>query len=619
MAATNFEPFQPFDVEKKHFTGLLLGGQFEVPDLQRPFAWREPEASDLIADVLGLVDELKRRGDNAPLPQHFIGSIVTITSDGQHSRVIDGQQRLTTVTLLLGLTAAAMKDIASKIKKSKVPEERKHQLEMRLNGKYIEAQNMLQFTDFDGESKPRFRPSPEIAETYKSFINGGDGKIEAETKEPALKLRSIAKLLNSEIVKNHTRFMNVEDIHQIEHLERVYTAISKCLVFVWVNTGTASAGYQLFESLNATGKPLNALDLLKVWMLNKLEGTPAAASVAKDMRDLTTISEDDDSKFLIDYYRARHFSNAGKKHTNKSLSLLVRGHVFRDPDVSEDFRMADASSVDLDVRIAKHVSTMSDWRGNWAKILKGELPYQGTKPPFDAERFKGLVKDDLKHVLPVPLFMQASAHLSLDEFAKLVHLIERVFFRYKTICNASVGTLENAYQDAARAIDSNGSLDLNLFAGKLQDLLDEHAPNNVFEANLDLKLDYSKGGANRIKYFLSMLDLYKANPAPARIALKGLNFSIEHIDPQRPTHPNQISPEFLHTIGNLCLLTPPENIKAGNKKFTEKKALLNNGSDCTAKLTQQVFQQNQWTDAEVKARRDALYESAKQIFVAKVV
>jgi hypothetical protein len=198
-------------------------------------------------------------------------------------------------------------------------------------------------------------------------------------------------------------------------------------------------------------------------------------------------------------------------------------------------------------------------------------------------------------------------------------LIEKVFFRYKTICNAPVGALEHTYQEAARAIDSNGTLDLTLFAQKLQALVDEHAPNNVFEANLDLKLDYSKGGATRIKYFLSMLDLYKANPAPARIALKGLNFSIEHIDPQRPTHPNQVSPEYLHTIGNLCLLTPPENIKAGNKKFAEKKALLNNGSDCTAKLTQQVFQQSQWTDTEVEARRDALYESAKQIFVAKVV
>lgn len=618
MSSANFEPFQPFNVEKKNFSSLLMGGQFEVPDLQRPFAWREPEASDLIADVLGLVDEINRRGENAPLPQHFIGSIVTITSDGQHSRVIDGQQRLTTVTLLLGLTAAAMKDVASKIKRSKVPEERKHQLEMRLNGKYQEAKSMLQFTDFDGESKPRFRPSPEIAETYKSYINGGDGKIESETKEPALKLRSIAKLLNSEIVKNHSRYMNVEDVRQIEHLERVYTAISKCLVFVWVDTGTTTAGYQLFESLNATGKPLNALDLLKVWMLNKLEGTPAAGNVAKEMRNLTTVSEDDDGKFLVDYYRSRHFTNTGKKHTNKTLSLLVRGHVFRDPDVPESFRMPDASRDGLDTRIADHVSTMSDWRGNWSKILKGELPYQGAMPPFDAERFKGLIKDDLKHILPVPLFMQASAHLSLEEFTKLVHLMEKVFFRYKTICNGPVGQLEQVYQDASRAIDTNHALDLNLFATKLQELIDEHCPDPIFEANLDLKLDYEKS-SSRVKYFLTMLDLYRANPAPAKLALKPLKFSIEHIDPRNPADGRQISEDLVHLIGNLCLLTEAENQGVGNKSFLQKKAILKNGANLKSNWSQDVFSQNVWDDAAVMARRDALYKSAMKIFVAKVV
>lgn len=618
MGAARFEPFSPFNVDKKHFFSLLTQGLFEVPDLQRPFAWREAEASDLIDDVLGLVDEIHRRGENAQLPQHYIGSIVTITSDGNRSRIIDGQQRLTTVTLLLGLTVAAMKEMAGKIKNSKVPDERKHALEMRLNAKIHDATTMLQTVDFNGQTITRFRPSPEITETYKSFITGGDGKIDAENREPALKLRSIAKLLKKEVVNNPSRFQNMEDVKRIEHLERVFSAVSTCLVFVWVDTGSTSAGYQLFESLNATGKPLNALDLLKVWMLNKLEGTPSAPVVAKEMRQLTTMSEDDDNKFLVDYYRARHFVNTGKKHTNKTLSLLVRGHVFRDPDVAENFRMVDATSIDLDQRIAKHVSTMADWRSNWTKILKGDLPYVGSKSPFDVERFKGLIKDDLKHILPVPLFMQASAHLSLDEFTKLVHLIEKVFFRYKTICNAPVGDLEHVYQSAARAIDTNGTLDLNGFAAQLQGLIDQHCPDPVFEANLDLKLTYEKGAA-RVKYFLTFLDLYRANPAPAKLALKPLNFSIEHIDPQRPADGRQISEELVHTIGNLCLLTDKENPSVGNKPFLQKKAILKNGANLTAKWSQDVFSQSVWDDAAVFARREALYRSAMSVFVAKVV
>ena len=279
--------------------------------------------------------------------------------------------------------------------------------------------------------------------------------------------------------------------------------------------------------------------------------------------------------------------------------------------------MVDASNVNLDQRIAMHVSTMADWRGNWTKLQRGELPYTGTKSPFDVERFKGLVKDDLKHVLPIPLFMQASAHLSLDEFTKLVHLIEKVFFRYKTICNGPVGDLEHAYQEAARAIDTNGALDLNAFAAKLQTLINQHCPDPIFEANLDLKLSYEKG-AGRVKYFLTMLDLYRANPAPARLALKPLNFSIEHIDPQNPADGRQISEDLVHMIGNLCLLTPEENVGVGNKPFIQKKAILRNGKDLKANWSQDVFSQNIWDDAAVMARREALYKSAMKVFTAQV-
>jgi hypothetical protein len=132
-----------------------------------------------------------------------------------------------------------------------------------------------------------------------------------------------------------------------------------------------------------------------------------------------------------------------------------------------------------------------------------------------------------------------------------------------------------------------------------------------------VKLIYPTG-AGRIKYFLQMLDLYETNPAPAKLALNGLKFTIEHIDPQNPNDPRQIMEEKLHTIGNLCLLTPPENGVAGNRMFHVKKQLLNNGKGCSSLLTQRVLATADWNDAEVDKREALLMEKAMNVFTATV-
>ena len=592
---------------------MLAGLTAEVPDLQRPFAWSEEQANDLCLDVLALVDEIK--GHPGTSPQHFIGSIVTISGVGR-SRVIDGQQRMTTITLLLGLIGAAIAQLGEKISKGKGDPQRKQELMNRVNGLTTEVKTLLWYTGFDGEEL-RFKPSPEIEKTYSSFIKGGDGKISTETRAPAENLRNIAKLLNKNLVKEKSRFDNLEDIHQIDHLQRLYNAVAKCLIFVRIDTASSTAGYQLFESLNATGKPLNALDLLKVWMLATLDGSTHADNVAQQFRDLSNDDENEARNFVVDYFRAKTFTNAGKP-TAKGLSMLLRGHLFHDPDVPEAFRSTKAKAEGLESRIADHVMTMTHWQPTWKNITNGILPYDVPEGyAFQKERFHELVKGTLKHTLPVPLFMQAAVHLSVDDFCKMVHLIERVFFRYKTICNGPVGKLEEVYQWATEVLDTNKALDLGLMAQKLQALIDEHCPDDVFLVNLRVKLLYPTG-AGRIKYFLSMLDLYEANPAPAHTVHNGLKFTIEHIDPQNPNEPRQISEDSLHSIGNLCLLTQKENGIAGNRMFPVKKQLLENGKNCSAKLTQRVFALEDWNDAEFSERESRLMEKAMNVFTATV-
>jgi hypothetical protein len=615
--------FEPFEIAKSTFGSLLSTFQAEVPDLQRSFAWTDEQAQDLIRDVIYLVDELKQAPDRNPKPQHFIGTIVTISSGGR-ARVIDGQQRLTTTTLLLGLVHSALIELWKKIERLGRQHPQREGLEWRVKQLDNQVQSYLFKTSYNRTSpglKPedlRFYPSPEISKTYFSLVTGGDGKIETEVRLPAVRMRTIAKLLNTDLIKEKSRFGDLQLAEQIDHLQRVFDVVTGHLVFVVVDTRSPAAGYQLFESLNATGKPLNALDLLKVWMLAVLEGGTESKRVSEQFRDLANDDAKEAKSFIIDYFRAKTFTNAGNP-SDKELSLIVRGRLFKDPSVPAQHRAVDASDAALSDRIAHHVDVMTNWLNPWRSLNSGRIPTKIQATPFDHERYILLNNGLLRHSLAMPLFMQASEHLQSAEFCRLVHLIERFFFRYKTVCSGPISALENEYQRATRAIDTNGQLDLNAFATKLSDLTSEHASDAKFKLSLSEKIRYDKS-IPRLNYFLRTLDLYEANPRPARIPQLDLNYTLEHINPRNPRVGQPLNDALLHSMGNICLLTPPENALLRNHEFAVKKADLNNGINCTATLTRAVFTdpRSDWDADAVMDREQTLISKALGVFTPNV-
>lgn len=77
---------------------------FRIPDYQRPYSWTTEQARELLEDLLGFVQA--NNGAVADMPTYFLGSIVLIKADAPEADVVDGQQRLTTLTLLLAAIRA---------------------------------------------------------------------------------------------------------------------------------------------------------------------------------------------------------------------------------------------------------------------------------------------------------------------------------------------------------------------------------------------------------------------------------------------------------------------------------------------------------------------------------
>jgi hypothetical protein len=229
----------------------------------------------------------------------------------------------------------------------------------------------------------------------------------------------------------------------------------------------------------------------------------------------------------------------------------------------------------------------------------------------------------LDHTLPVPLLLQASEKLSYSDFLSTLHVLEKVFFRYKSICGKSATKLNELYNKFIMILDSTDQMQIDNFKGEAQLLLDGNASDELFALSLKEKLQYGNAASNRkIKYFLWTLDLYASNPKPSELVCDLSQLWIEHVSPQSPKEgDNSLPPERCNYLANLCLLTPEENNRLSNHSFGWKKEEVEKwgvkNEFITCKLSRNLFNDyDVWDTSSFDERENSLLETACLVFRA---
>jgi len=379
----------PFGIQHHTIGSLLNLNKMRIPEMQRPYAWTGQEANELIGDIQRLMNAKSAGIKN---PQHFFGVMVVLTVAGGRDEVIDGQQRTTTISILLAEVQNALKRLEERcLTLEKVNANNKVQAShFGIVAKacvdiYAPISNLLQFQDGfhnDGTVKysPRILVSPEIQLTFQSLINGGDGKVTDEQSKPARNLRFIAEHFTDEVVEPESH-KNYEPLEILRYLTLLLETLRDSLVVVRLDTPAAGAAYELFESLNARGIPLNALDLLKVWMLAVFsEAQVNGTQVSEAMREMASDDIDSQLAFFQDFYSARCSKTPPKKisSTNpKKFAIEARRDLFKDPShVSGPIYL---TNTELTTQISKEVLYMKALTPTWF-ALKG-LSVQGSRLP----------------------------------------------------------------------------------------------------------------------------------------------------------------------------------------------------------------------------------------------
>lgn len=644
----------PFDINNYDIQSLLASSKFQIPELQRPYAWTTPQAKDLISDLEPM---LKLADSNHSAGRHFFGMIVSIDRDNKH-QVIDGQQRLTTITVLLALIQREAENLEKECEElqSSVPaDQRAHleQLALAANNFNHTIRNQLWVNRGFQNGKviqyaPRLTVSPEIREIYREILDLKRPRLGPHLAKPARNLIEISELFEQELV-TPSYYFSLEPSEKYQHLARLLEVVNEGLVVVHMTSSSASSGYDIFESLNATGVSLNELDLLKVWILSTYaEAGESDALVAKQMRGLTSNDISQQREFFQHFCILRSslkgfdgstifkVDSSDPTKEAKQLTMRARRWVFNVEDAC-----GDGSDEPLTSRISTEVALMERLSPIWFSIRGITDQSDRTPPAFLQSQQSKQIRSSLGHLVDVlrirqgfPFFMHWASSYSEEptQFAALISEFERFFFRYRVICGANERKVLRVLIELTSQIESNNAISIESIKQLLAGFIHQDASDEDFAQKLVQKLGYGGPQGERTKYFLYRLALNSWLPpymgdagfhTVKDLGPNGERWTLEHIHPQVPEGAGVplSNPALLNSIGNLCLLNPTINIKLSNKSFSEKRAialkLQAEGINIVVPDSAKIFYQGSgttWGDTEILERQEYLVSQALKVF-----
>jgi hypothetical protein len=582
--------------------------QFFVPKYQRAYAWDSNSVQDFLTDVNVCYQQRTTGGTHKT---HFFGGILSVSESGtgafhrSNYEIIDGQQRLVTTSLLVNAIISAYGKLLTNADPAN-----KTLIQRRI--KYLKKD----YFEFELEeqkhivSVPVFTLSKADGIFYFELIRGN---TPTEIRDSHRLLNGAYNQIESFISKLIDPLATVDD--KMESLDNLAKVVEHDFLVLHIITDTREDAYKLFQVINDRGITLSTGDLLRASTLEKVDSynnifDSMALQWDKILADKRTVTD----SFLMWIYE----SHVGERSRPNSIYDNFRDQFFQECQ-QPNLTLAQAQALGKKVK-----ATYSEIQSS-RKLLEGEWLFNLNQPvtEWDLNRLKLLIPT-LKHSLCIPLLLAASK-LKPRNFSEIIQMIEKVYFRYKLVCNQHINPLRDIYATEAKAIRANPTTyRISSLRTKLRTLLDENASDDYFK-NILKELKYGKTGPNRkiIKYFLLACEYYwEWYKTGARGAPKCLDktrvytfsgISIEHIYPQNapPSRQRATLEPIKHKLGNLTLLDPGPNSIGGNDIFSLKKVHYTQSS---FEMTKDIGTKARWTKPEITTHLDELMSMAVLIF-----
>ena len=537
--------------------------RFLIPVYQRNYDWKTENCKQLYDDLLKVV----RRGRKS----HFFGSIVSVHHDGAFNEylIIDGQQRLTTVSLLLLAMYHLMKkdilvsetgDLAEKIYKTYLIDEWK-----------------------EDDTRIKLKPVKNDQAAY--------GKLFGEKK---------AYIPDSNLTINYHYFYSRLQKEEVT-VDELYDAITK-LEIINITLNQEDNPQLIFESLNSTGLALSEGDKIRNFILM---GLP--------------------SKQQNDFHEA--YWKKIEQHTSHEVSALIRDYLsVKQQSIPAMHRVyftfkeyVEEAGMDIE-SLLQDLLRYAMW---YEVLCKGTTGDNALNDCID--RLNRLETTIVRPFLLEVLRMQEAGKIPLADVREIFLATEAYLFR-RTICDLPTNSLNKIFLTLHREIiryDGTEDNYLDKFIYALRSKTDRgRFPDDAeFVASFQVRPVYQMNSKNKI-YLLERLENY--GTVETQDIYKQVDdgvYSIEHIMPQHLTpawvqvlgeNYMEIHESWLHRVANLTLTG--YNAKYSNSTFTEKREMENGFLESHLYLNHWISQQERWGLEELEARNGILMERALRIW-----
>ena len=558
-----------FNTSNQTYRHLMGNGlSYHVPTFQRDYSWDTDEWDDLWRDITGLF------GDAAE-PAHYMGYLVLQSADNKEFDIIDGQQRMTTLSLLMLAAVSHLTDLATPDAPADPQLLRAEQLRSSYIG-YLDPVSLV--------SQSKLTLNRHNDSYYQNYLVPLD-------RLPQRGLNASEHLLRKAFVwfKEHIKGHCGNDGEAVAKF--VDLAVDKLFFTVIIVTDELNA-FKVFETLNARGVRLSATDLLKNFLFSVVSRESVHESEIKTLEDrwegiVELLGSESFPEFL------RVFWNSRNKLVRKTeLFKTIRSEIRNREDAFGLIR-----DLDRHARIYAAIRNPDDtaWKPEELECLD-KLQMFNVRQPYAV-------------LLAV---FDKLAEKDRGGFQRFLNAIVVVSFRYNVICGRQANEQELVYNGIARDVSTGRIDDANSTIAALKPVYPEDQEFRVAFAEKTLRTTSTRN-KKIARYMLFQLERQHAG---TEYEFESAKYGIEHVLPENPgdeweqfDEPQRESATY--RLGNMTPLETSDNRDVGNAGFDAKLPVYESSVfSITSKIAQDF---DTWTVEKIRSRQNWMARQATGI------
>lgn len=554
-----------FSTSNQTFHKLMGNGLiYRVPMFQRDYSWTEEEWEDLWQDLVAM---LEPGGE----PAHYMGYLVLQTQDDRVFEVIDGQQRLTTLSLLVLAVLRNLKHLVA----SKIDEHDNQRRIDELRKTYVGFVDAVTLV-----SKPKLTLNRDNNDFYQNYLVPLENPPKRNLTPSQNLLRKCSEWYEEKVRR---RF---EPLQSGRELALFIDQLTNRLLFTVITVTDELNAFKVFETLNARGVRLSSTDLLKNYLFSIVHKDGRNADELRALEErwdliLGKLGTESFPDFLRVFWNSRHSLT---RHSE--LFKTIKSRISSKADVFELVR-------DMDRDADLYASLTDPHDSGWNQEQKTAI---GQLSMFNVRQ-------------QLPLLLASRRALVEEDFTRVLRACVIIAFRYNVIGNLATNDQERVYNDVAKKIASEQLARVHDIITALRPI---YVGDAAFKSAFAEKQFRTKLSRNKqvVRYILFELERQSSGHD---FDDSSDTYNIEHVLPENPDDSwNEFTDEqldrFTFRLGNMTLLKVSSNQKLGNHSFELKRQLYEASE---FRLTRDIAQHHQkWNPERVNNRQQSLAKLA---------